>query len=91
MILYPSTSLRHVAPVTRGARVACFFWLQSMLGEDAKRTILFDLDISIQRLSTPAGLGDPAIVSPTGAHHDLLGAWAAIWGGRFVHELGSTA
>lgn len=78
MILYPSTSLHHVTPVTKGARVACFFWLQSMVREDAKRTILFDLDMSIQRLSTQVGLGDPSIVSLTGAYHNLLRAWAEI-------------
>jgi PKHD-type hydroxylase len=78
MILYPSTSLHHVAPVTRGARVACFFWLQSMVREDAKRTILFDLDMSIQRLSTQIGLADPSIVALTGTYHNLLRAWAEI-------------
>ncbi len=78
MILYPSTSLHHVTPVTKGARVACFFWLQSMVREDAKRTILFDLDMSIQRLSTQVGLGDPSIVSLTGTYHNLLRAWAEI-------------
>lgn len=78
MILYPSTSLHHVTPVTRGARVACFFWLQSMVREDAKRTILFDLDMSIQRLASQVGLGDPSIVSLTGTYHNLLRAWAEI-------------
>ena len=57
---------------------ACFFWLQSMVREDAKRTILFDLDMSIQRLSTQVGLGDPSIVSLTGTYHNLLRAWAEI-------------
>ena len=78
MILYPSTSLYHVTPVTRGARTACFFWLQSMVREDAKRTILFDLDMSIQRLATQVGLSDPSIVSLTGTYHNLLRAWAEI-------------
>ena len=78
MILYPSTSLHHVTPVTRGARTACFFWLQSMVREDAKRTILFDLDMSIQRLATQVGLSDPSIVSLTGTYHNLLRAWAEI-------------
>src|ERR1700760_4120004 len=52
MILYPSTSLHHVTPVTRGARVSSFFWLQSMIRQDAQRTLLFDLDTAIQRLNT---------------------------------------
>ena len=50
MILYPSTSLHHVTPVTRGARVCSFFWLQSMIRDNTRRSLLFDLDLSIQRL-----------------------------------------
>jgi len=50
MILYPSTSLHNVRPVTRGARVASFFWLQSMIRDDGQRTLLFDLYTAIQRL-----------------------------------------
>ena len=50
MILYPASSLHHVRPVTRGARVASFFWIQSMIRDDAERALLFDLDIAIQRL-----------------------------------------
>jgi len=51
MVLYPSTSLHHVRPVTRGARVSSFFWIQSMIREDSQRTLLFDLDMAIQRLN----------------------------------------
>lgn len=76
MILYPSTSLHHVTPVTRGARVACFFWLQSLVRDDGCRTILFDLDMSIQRLAQQVGLGDPSIVALTGTYHNLLRRWA---------------
>jgi len=76
MILYPSTSLHHVTAVTRGARVACFFWLQSLVRDDGCRTILFDLDMSIQRLSQQVGLGDPSIVALTGTYHNLLRRWA---------------
>ena len=54
MVLYPSTSVHGVCPVTRGARVASFFWLQSMVREDAGRTLLFDLDTAIQRISQEA-------------------------------------
>ena len=50
LVLYPSTSLHHVRPVTRGARVASFFWIQSMVRDDGQRTLLFDLDTAIQRL-----------------------------------------
>ena len=49
LVLYPSTSLHHVQPVTRGARVAVFFWIQSMVRDDGARTLLFDLDTAIQR------------------------------------------
>src|SRR5262245_32293250 len=51
MVLYPSTSLHHVRPVTRGARIASFFWIQSMIRDDGERTLLFDLDTAIQRLT----------------------------------------
>ena len=51
MILYPATSLHHVRPVTRGARIASFFWIQSMIRDDGERTLLFDLDVAIQRLN----------------------------------------
>jgi PKHD-type hydroxylase len=76
MILYPASSLHHVRPVTSGARIASFFWIQSMVREDAKRALLFDLDMSIQRLATKAGLDDPSIVSMTGVYHNLLRMWA---------------
>ena len=49
MVLYPSSSLHHVRPVTRGARIASFFWIQSMVRDDAERTLLFDLDTAIQQ------------------------------------------
>ncbi len=76
MILYPASSLHHVRPVTSGARIASFFWIQSMVREDAKRALLFDLDMSIQRLAAKAGLDDPSIVSMTGVYHNLLRMWA---------------
>ncbi len=74
-ILYPSTSLHHVRPVTRGARVASFFWIQSMIRHDGDRALLFDLDAAIQRLAadTPE---HPAVVSLTGVYHNLLRRWA---------------
>lgn len=78
LILYPSTSLHHVTPVTAGARVACFFWLQSMVRDDGERTILFDLDMSIQRLGLDKGYGDPEVVRLTGIYHNLLRRWAEV-------------
>src|SRR5271169_5388546 len=77
MILYPSTSLHHVRPVTRGARIASFFWIQSMIRDDGERTLLFDLDVAIQRLSAERP-DHPAAVQLTGVYHNLLRRWAII-------------
>ena len=75
MVLYPSTSLHNVRPVTRGARVASFFWIQSMIRDDGERTLLFDLDTAIQRLTLD--LPDhPAAVQLTAVYHNLLRRWA---------------
>ena len=76
LILYPASSLHRVTPVTRGARVASFFWIQSMVRDDAARTILFDLDTSIQTIAKDRGQGDPAIIRLTGVYHNLLRRWA---------------
>jgi PKHD-type hydroxylase len=76
LVLYPSTSLHHVKPVERGARVASFFWLQSMVRDDNARTMLFDLDQTIQELSTEKGVDDPACVRLTGIYHNLIRTWA---------------
>jgi PKHD-type hydroxylase len=75
MVLYPATSLHRVTPVTRGARVASFFWVQSMVREDAQRALLFDMDMAILRLSTD-NPGNPALVSLTGCYHNLLRMWS---------------
>jgi PKHD-type hydroxylase len=72
MILYPATSLHHVRPVTRGTRLASFFWIQSMVRDDAERTLLFDLDTSIQRINAD----HPSAVQLTGVYHNLLRRWA---------------
>ena len=75
MILYPASSLHHVRPVTRGARVSSFFWIQSMVRDDGERTLLFDLDLSIQRL----GAEHPdhaSVLQLTGVYHNLLRRWA---------------
>ena len=78
MILYPASSLHRVMPVTRGERVASFFWIQSLVREDARRTLLFDMDLAIQKLAQTSGQDDPAIVSLTGAYHNLLRMWAEL-------------
>jgi PKHD-type hydroxylase len=75
MILYPSTSLHHVQPVTRGARLGAFFWIQSMVRDDGERTLLFDLDTAIQRISRDAP-NHPSAVQLTGVYHNLLRRWA---------------
>ena len=75
MVLYPSTSLHHVRPVTRGARIASFFWIQSMLRDDGDRTLLFDLDTAIQRLTVDMA-DHPAAVQLTAVYHNLLRRWA---------------
>lgn len=75
MVLYPSTSLHRVTPVTRGRRLASFFWLQSMIASDEKRTLLFDMDMAIQSLR--GQLDDAAeIVQLTGVYHNLIRQWA---------------
>ena len=75
MILYPSTSLHHVRPVSRGARIASFFWIQSMVRDDGERTLLFDLDLAIQRLNRE-NPDNPVAVQLTGVYHNLLRRWA---------------
>lgn len=77
MILYPASSLHNVRPITRGARLASFFWIQSMVRDDAERTILFDLDVAIQRLM--ADVPDhPSVVELTSLYHNLLRRWADV-------------
>jgi PKHD-type hydroxylase len=75
LVLYPSTSLHRVTEVTRGARVSSFFWLQSMVRQDAQRTLLFELDQSIQSLGVSNGPEDATVVKLTGIYHNLLRQW----------------
>jgi PKHD-type hydroxylase len=75
MVLYPSTSLHHVRPVTRGARMASFFWIQSMVRDDGERTLLFDLDAAIQRVNRDAP-ASPSAVQLTAIYHNLMRRWA---------------
>jgi len=77
LVLYPASSLHRVEPVTRGVRVASFFWIQSMIRDDACRALLFDLDRSIQRLAARVA-EDPALVTLTGVYHNLLRQWAEV-------------
>ena len=75
LVLYPASSLHRVTPVTRGARVAAFFWIQSMVRDDGQRRLLFDLDTAIQRVGTDVP-DHPALVQLTGCYHNLLRRWA---------------
>jgi len=77
MVLYPATSLHRVQAVTRGARVASFFWIQSMVRDDGQRTLLFDLDTSIQRIAADHAQ-HPSVVQLTGVYHNLLRQWAEV-------------
>jgi PKHD-type hydroxylase len=77
MVVYPASSLHRVTPVTRGARLACFFWVQSMVRDDAQRALLFDLDNAIQRL-TATSADESARVHLTGCYHNLLRMWAEV-------------
>jgi PKHD-type hydroxylase len=77
MILYPATSLHHVRPVTRGARLAAFFWIQSMVRDDGQRTLLFDMDMAIQRIGADAP-DHPSVIQLTSVYHNLLRRWADV-------------
>ncbi|WP_345789690.1 Fe2+-dependent dioxygenase [Luteolibacter soli] len=79
MVVYPSTSLHQVTPVTRGTRLCSFFWLQSIIRSDEQRSLLFDLDIAIQRLSSALPDHEAAsqsAVQLTGVYHNLIRQWA---------------
>lgn len=76
MILYPASTLHRVTPVTRGTRLASFFWIQSMVRDDAARRTLLELDGAIQGIAATQGQRDPHIVALTGVYHNLLRRWA---------------
>ena len=78
LVLYPASSLHLVTPVTRGARVASFFWLQSMLRDAHKRSLIYDLDNSIQALVERLGRDDPETVRLTGIYHNLIRLWSEV-------------
>lgn len=75
-VLYPSSSLHRVEPVTRGRRVASFFWVQSMIRDDSARQMLFDLDRSVQGVAADLGQDHSEVVRLTGLYHNLLRRWA---------------
>ena len=77
MVLYPSSSPHSVTPVTRGERIASFFWMQSMIRDDGERTLLFDLDTAIQRLTLDVP-DHPAVDQLTAVYHNLLRRWANV-------------
>ena len=76
MVLYPGTSVHRVEPVTRGHRIASFFWLESMVRSDEQRRLLFDMDSHLMRLRASVGETDPAVIGLTGTYHNLLRLWA---------------
>jgi len=77
LIVYPATSVHRVAPVTRGARVCSFFWVQSMVRDDWQRSMLYELDRNIQSLRQRMGDGDE-VVGLTGHYHNLLRQWSDV-------------
>ena len=77
LVVYPASSLHQVEPVTRGARLASFFWIQSMIREDSQRALLFEMDQSIQSLARDVA-DHPALVRLTGNYHNLLRRWAEV-------------
>jgi PKHD-type hydroxylase len=78
LVLYPASSLHMVTPITRGVRVASFFWLQSMIRDGHARSLVFDLDTAIQALAERLGRDDPETVKLTGIYHNLIRHWAEV-------------
>ncbi len=78
LVLYPASSLHAVTPITRGVRVASFFWIQSMIRDDRARSLIFDLDGAIQSLVERLGRDDPETVKLTGIYHNLIRHWAEV-------------
>lgn len=78
LVLYPATSLHQVRPVIRGVRTAAFFWIESMVRDDAQRSILFDLDMAIQRLRGELSDQHPSLLALSGSYHNLLRMWASL-------------
>jgi PKHD-type hydroxylase len=77
LLLYPASSLHQVTPVTRGERLACFFWVQSLVRDDGQRTLLFEMDTAIQQLNR-TGAAEEARRTLVGCYHNLLRQWAEV-------------
>ena len=75
LVLYPGTSVHRVEPVTRGVRLASYFWVQSMVRSEEQRRLLFDMDRHLMKLRTEVGEADAAVVGLTGTYHNLLRMW----------------
>jgi PKHD-type hydroxylase len=78
MVVYPSTSVHRVEPITRGSRWSSFFWSQSMVKDDGERALLHDLDAAIIRTRQALSDGDRAVVGLTNCYHNLLRRWAEL-------------
>jgi len=85
LVMYPGTSVHRVEPVTRGERLACFFWIESMVRADAQRRLLYDMDMAITSLrqksmaqATPVSAESSEVVTLTGCYHNLLRMWADV-------------
>ena len=78
MVLYPSSSVHQVAPVTRGARLASFFWIESMVRSTEQRLLLWNMDMDLLKLRSRVGETDAAVVGLTGTYHNLLRMWADV-------------
>lgn len=76
LVLYPGSTLHEVTPVTRGARLASFFWIESMVRSTEQRQLLFEMDMALLKLRARCGEDDPAVVQLTGTYHNLLRMWA---------------
>lgn len=77
LVLYPSSSLHQVTPVTRGARTCAFFWIQSLVRDDGERALLFDLDQNLQQLRAQLPADNPQQLALHGIYHNLLRRWAS--------------
>ena len=78
MILYPSSTVHQVAPVTRGQRISSFFWVESMVRGLEQRQLLFDMDMALLRLRQSVGEKDPSVITLSGTYHNLLRMWADV-------------
>ncbi len=77
LFLYPATTLHSVRPVTRGTRLASFFWIESLVADAGRRDVLFDMDLAVQSLRPRVGDEDPALIALTGCYHNLLRGWSS--------------